>query len=183
MWIGVGKIIQQGTRESHQNLSMEQQISSDCLKSNVLLSIWTNPGIACLEVAIPWSQTSGCVEEDFHARMWDLKREVSLNPISLIITTFHKFLRVCFAYIGYWGLYIYNEPLMMINALMLALVEKPTTTWTWLNMLLMLTKVTRNPLEKGIRQQVHNQKLVRKFYNLLQRTNKTGNDKGVSRTY
>ena len=38
MWIGVGKLIQQGTRENHQSL-------------NVLLSIWTNPGIACLEVA------------------------------------------------------------------------------------------------------------------------------------
>ena len=32
MWIGVGKIIQQRTRESHQNLSMEQQSASDCLK-------------------------------------------------------------------------------------------------------------------------------------------------------
>ena len=32
MWIGVGKLIQQGTRESHQNLSMEQQSDSDFLK-------------------------------------------------------------------------------------------------------------------------------------------------------
>ena len=72
---------------------------------------------------------------------------------------------------------------MIIIALVLALVEKPTTTWTWLNMLLMLTNVTSNPMEKGIRQQVHNQKLVIKFCNLLQRTNQTGNDKGVSRTH
>ena len=28
------------------------------------------------------------------------------------------------AYIGYWGLYIYNEPLMIVIALVLALVEK-----------------------------------------------------------
>ena len=32
MWIGVKKLIQQGIRESHQNLSMDQQNSSDCLK-------------------------------------------------------------------------------------------------------------------------------------------------------
>ena len=39
---------------------------------------------------------------------------------------------------------------MIIIALVLALVEKPMTTWTWLNMLLMLTNVTSNPIEKGI---------------------------------
>ena len=50
-------------------------------------------------------------------------------------------------------------------------------------MLLMLTNVTSNPMEKGIRQQVHNKKLVSKFCNLLQRTNQTGNVKGVSRTH
>ena len=50
-------------------------------------------------------------------------------------------------------------------------------------MLLMLMNVTSNPMEKGIRQQVHNQMLVSKFCNLLQRTSKTGNDKGVSRTH
>ena len=72
---------------------------------------------------------------------------------------------------------------MIIIALMLELVEKPTKTWTWLNMLLMLTNVTSNPMEKGIRQQVHDQKLVSKFCNLLQRTNQTGNVKGVSRTH
>ena len=72
---------------------------------------------------------------------------------------------------------------MIIIELMLALVEKPMTTWTWLNMLLMLTNVTRNPMEKGKRQQVQNKKLVRKFCNLLQRTNQTGNVKGVSRTH
>ena len=72
---------------------------------------------------------------------------------------------------------------MIVIALVLLLVEKPTTTWTWLNMLLMQTNVTSNPLEKGIRQQVHNQKLVSKFCNLLQRTNQTGNAKGVSRTH
>ena len=79
-------------------------------------------------------------------------------------------------------LHVYNEPLMIIIALMLELVEKPTTTWTWMNMLLMLTKVTSNPMEKGIRQQVQNKKLVSKFCNLLQKTNETGNVKGVSRT-
>ena len=44
---------------------------------------------------------------------------------------------------------------MIIIALVLALVEKTTTTWTRLNMLLMLTNVISNPLEKGIGQQVH----------------------------
>ena len=56
---------------------------------------------------------------------------------------------------------------MVVIALVLALVEKPTTTWTWLNMLLMLTNVTSNPLEEGIRQPIHNQKLVSKFCNPL----------------
>ena len=48
---------------------------------------------------------------------------------------------------------------MTVIALVLALVEKPTTTWTWLNMLLMLMNVTRNPMEKGIKQQVHKYKV------------------------
>ena len=52
-------------------------------------------------------------------------------------------------------IYIYNEPLMIIIVLMLALVDKPTMTWTRMNMLLMLMNETSNPLEKGIRQQVH----------------------------
>ena len=72
---------------------------------------------------------------------------------------------------------------MIVITFVLALVEKPTTTWTWLNMLLMPTNVTSNPMKKGIRQQVHNQKLVSKFCNLLQRTNQTGNVKGRSRTH
>ena len=72
---------------------------------------------------------------------------------------------------------------MIIIALVLALVEKPMTAWTWMNMLLMSTNVTSNPMEKGIRQQVQRLKLVSKFYNLLQRTNPTGNVKGVSRTH
>ena len=81
-------------------------------------------------------------------------------------------------------MYIYNEPLMIVIALVLALVEKkPTTTWTWLNMLLMVMNVTSNPMEKWIRKQVHNQKLVSQLCNLLQRTNQTGNVKGVSRTH
>ena len=45
----------------------------------------------------------------------------------------------------------------MVNiALVLELVEKPTTAWTWLSMLLMLMNVTSNPMKKGIKQQVHN---------------------------
>ena len=50
-------------------------------------------------------------------------------------------------------------------------------------MLLMLKNVTSNPMEKGIRKHVQNQKLVSKFCKLLQRTNQTGNVKGVSRTH
>ena len=72
---------------------------------------------------------------------------------------------------------------MIVIALVLALVEETMTTWAWLNMLLMLTNVTRSHLEKGIRQEVHNQKLVSKFCNLLQRNNQIGHDKGVSRTH
>ena len=51
----------------------------------------------------------------------------------------------CMHRILHWGLYIYNEPLMIIIALMLALVDKPTMTWTRMNMLLMLM----NEMEKG----------------------------------
>ena len=72
---------------------------------------------------------------------------------------------------------------MIVIALVLELVEKTTTTWNWMHMLLMRENVTRNPLEKGMRQQVHNQKLVSKFCNLLQRTNQIGHAKGVSRTH
>ena len=72
---------------------------------------------------------------------------------------------------------------MITIALVLALVEKPTMTWTYLNMFLMLMNVNRNPMKKGIRQQVHKQKLVRKVYNLLQRTNQIGHVKGVSTTH
>ena len=68
-------------------------------------------------------------------------------------------------------LHIYNKPLMMIIALVLELVGKPTTTWTWLNMLLMLTNVTSNPMEKGIRQQVQNQKLDSKCVKRVVRIN------------
>ena len=50
-------------------------------------------------------------------------------------------------------------------------------------MLLMMTNVTSDPMEKGIRQQVQNQKLVSKFCNLLQETNQIGNVKGVSRIH
>ena len=46
-------------------------------------------------------------------------------------------------------IYIYNEPLMIIIALVLALVGKPTTTWTWLNMLPMPMNVIKNPMKKG----------------------------------
>ena len=72
---------------------------------------------------------------------------------------------------------------MIIIALVLTLVEQPTTKWTWLSMLLMLMNVTDNPMKKRIRKQVQDQKLVNKFCNLLQRTNHSGNVKGVSRTH
>ena len=43
---------------------------------------------------------------------------------------------------------------MIVIALTLALVEKPTMTWTWMNMLLMLMNETSKPMEEGIKQQV-----------------------------
>ena len=51
---------------------------------------------------------------------------------------------------------MYNEPLMIIIVLMLALVDKPTMIWTRMNMLLMLRNVISKPMKKGIRRQVHN---------------------------
>ena len=54
MWIGVGKLIQQGTRESHQNLSAEQQSAGDFLKKKcAAVNMDDYPGIACLGVARP----------------------------------------------------------------------------------------------------------------------------------
>ena len=93
--------------------------------------------------------------------MKGLKREVFLkNPV--LLTMLHSLslclnrMRICIAYIGYcmidknMGNFIYyNVPLMMIIALMLALVETPTMTWTQMNMLLMLMNETSNPMEKG----------------------------------
>ena len=52
MWIGIGKLIQQGTRESHQNLNAEQQSASDCMKKKCAAANMDDyPRIACLEVA------------------------------------------------------------------------------------------------------------------------------------
>ena len=72
---------------------------------------------------------------------------------------------------------------MITIALVLALVEKPTKTWTWFSMLLMPMNVTSNPMKKGIRKPFHNQKLVSKGSNLLQDTNQISNVKGVSTTH
>ena len=63
MWIGVGKLIQQGTRKSHQSLNTEQKSTSDCLKRNVLLSIWTNPRIIGskdyeVKLVVVWKRSS-----------------------------------------------------------------------------------------------------------------------------
>ena len=43
---------------------------------------------------------------------------------------------------------------MIIIALMLELVAKTNADMDWMNMLLMLTIVTSNPMEKGMKQQV-----------------------------
>ena len=54
MWIGVGKLIQQGIRESHQNMNAEQQSDSDFLKKKcAAVNMDDYPGIACLEIARP----------------------------------------------------------------------------------------------------------------------------------
>ena len=45
------------------------------------------------------------------------------------------------------GIIYYNVPLMIIIDLMLALVDKPTMTWTQMNMLLMLMECDQQPYE------------------------------------
>ena len=70
MWIGVGKLIQQGTRGNPQS-------------SNVMLQS-TSGG--------QYGQTSCCVEEVFHTKMRDLKRENFVNLVLLIIITFITFI-------------------------------------------------------------------------------------------
>ena len=72
----------------------------------------------------------------------------------------------------------------MVNiALALELMEKPTTIWEWMNMLLKLMNVNIKPMEKRIRKQIQNQKLVSEFCNLLQKVNHAGNVKVVSRIH
>ena len=67
---------------------MKLKSASDCLKKKcVAVNMDDYPGITCLEVARPCSQSSYCVEEEFHARMRDLKQEISLNPVLLIMIT------------------------------------------------------------------------------------------------
>ena len=46
-----------------------------------------------------YGQTSCCVEEEFHTKMRDLKRENSLNPILIIIITFISFIHEMYEYI------------------------------------------------------------------------------------
>ena len=70
MWIGVGKIIQQGTRGNPQSSNAVLQSTSGC----------------------QYGPTSYCVEEEFHAKMRDLKRENSLNPVLITIITFISFI-------------------------------------------------------------------------------------------
>ena len=44
MWIGIGNLIQQGARDNHLNLSVEQQSASDGLKEKYAVVKWTNLG-------------------------------------------------------------------------------------------------------------------------------------------
>ena len=98
-----------------------------------------------------------------------------------------KCTRICLECIRYYMLVrimrIIHEPLMIIIALVLALVEnqrQPGHGWIcWWCWWMWLATLWR----KGLRQQVQNQKLVSKFYKLLQSTNQTGNVKGVGRTH
>ena len=82
MWIGVGKLIYQGTRGNPQSLNAMLESTSGC----------------------QYGQTSCCVEEEFHTKMRDLKRENSLNPVLLIIITFISFIHETYDDIGYYML-------------------------------------------------------------------------------
>ena len=44
MWIGVGKLIQQGIGENHPNISVEHQSANDGLKEKSGAVKWTNLG-------------------------------------------------------------------------------------------------------------------------------------------
>ena len=71
---------------------MEQQSANDGLKEKGAAVKWTNLGNCMPRGSKTMKSTSYCVEEEFHTRMWDLKREVSLNPILLVITNFISFI-------------------------------------------------------------------------------------------
>ena len=68
-------------------MSVEQQSASDCLKEKGATVKWTNLGNCMPRGSKTRSQISYCVEEEFHARMRDLKREISLNHVLLIMIT------------------------------------------------------------------------------------------------
>ena len=90
MWIGVGKIIQQGTRENHQSLNEERKSTSGCLKKNVLLAIWTNPRIACLEVAKIMKSNQLLCGRGVPCKDEGFEKENTLNPVLLTIFIFYK---------------------------------------------------------------------------------------------
>ena len=72
---------------------------------------------------------------------------------------------------------------MIIIVLMLALVDKPTMTWTQLNILLMLMECDQQPSGERDKATSPGQKLVSQFGNLQQRINQIGHVKGVSKTH
>ena len=85
MGIGVGKLIQQVTRENHQNLNEEQKSTSGCFDKKMLLSIWTIPRIACLEVAMTMKSNQLLCGRGIPCKDEGFERENSLTPILLTI--------------------------------------------------------------------------------------------------
>ena len=53
---------------------------SDCLKEKGATVKWTNLRNCMLRGSKTMQSNQLCVEEEFHARMRDVKREVSLKP-------------------------------------------------------------------------------------------------------
>ena len=59
--------------------------------TKMLLTIWTNPGIACLEVAKTMKSNQLLCGRGIPCKIRDLKREISLTPVLLTIFIFYKF--------------------------------------------------------------------------------------------
>ena len=87
MGIGIGKLIQQGTRENHQNLNEEQKVLAVAEKNCVVVNM-DNSRIACLEIAKTMKLNQLLCERGIPSKDEGFEKEIPLNPVLLTILYF-----------------------------------------------------------------------------------------------